>query len=166
MKLRQVVIEGEAMGAGFDRTNPRCIHIWNCQTTKRNTIKNQLSLKEHSCTFTKGISEKVIGVGSPKCSAKAHACFWDFWKLKQELKSHGLGTLQVCVNWLKVCHEKWFGDSRQRALHMKSFMLERSSVDQSQPTLIRMLKPGSTSFGTTRPRERGALLLTLKFLSV
>lgn len=133
---------------------------------KKKHYKDQLSKKEHSCTFTKGISEKVIGVGSPQCSAKAHACFWGFWKLEQELKSHGLGTLQVCVNWLKVCHEKLFGDSRRRALHMKSFMLERSSVNQSQPTLIWMLKPGSASFGTTRPRVRGALLLTLRFLSV
>lgn len=61
-------------------------------------------------------------------------CFWGFWRFEEELKAHGLGTLQVCVNWVKVRHEKGFGDSRQRALHMKSFMLESSSVDHSPPS--------------------------------
>lgn len=153
-----MVIEGEGMGAGFDRKNPHYVHIWNCQTTKRNTIKNQLSMKRTLMYICQRDFWKDYR--SRKSTMFPKDCFWGFWKLEEELKSHGLGTLQICVNWLKVCHEKWFGDSTHEELHIGKLIVG------SQPTLTRMLKPDSTSFGTTRPRERGALLLTLRFLSV
>lgn len=94
---------------------------------KKHYKKINWAWREHSCTFAKGISEKIIGVGSLQCFPKT--VFEASGSLKRSWS---------LMDWA-LCKSVWTGwkcamRNDLGIADMKSFMLESSLLDHSPPS--------------------------------